>query len=96
MEVLYQEYRERGLTILAVSSDKEGASLVSGFIDRLGVSFPVLLDPEGKVATAYGARNLPVSFLLDPQGQVIAAAEGARDWASPEAQSTIGELLDQQ
>ncbi len=93
MEALFQEYRSRGLTVVAVSSDKEGAALVSGFVGKLGVTFPILLDPDGKISAVYGASSLPMSFILDSNGRVVAAAQGARDWASPQARSTIGELL---
>lgn len=93
MEVLHQRFKDRGFVVVAISSDKEGASIVQGFIDKLDVSFPILLDPDGRVARAYGAKNLPVSFLLDRQGQVIAAAQGARDWASKEALTTVNELV---
>ena len=93
LDVLYQRYRHRGFAVLAVSSDQEGARVVQGFIEKLGVSFPSLLDPDGRVSSAYGAKNLPLSFLLDRQGNVIAAAQGARDWASPEALSTLEEII---
>jgi len=93
MQTLYEAFRERGLVVVAISSDEGGASVVDGFIRKLGVRFPVLLDPDRRVAGAYGAKNLPVTFLLDPQGRVIAAAQGARDWASPQARSAISGLL---
>ena len=93
MEALHRDYGERGLSVVAVSSDEEGAAVVAGFVEKLGVTFPILLDPDGAIAAAYGARNLPVTFLLDRDGKVVAAAQGARDWASPEARSTIAEHL---
>ena len=93
MEVLFRAYRERGFTVIAVSSDEDGAAAVAPFVGRLGVTFPVLLDPGGAIAARYGARNLPVSFLLDAEGRVVAAAQGARDWASKEARDVIAERL---
>jgi peroxiredoxin len=93
MDALYRDYRDRGLVVVAISSDREGAAVVQDFVERLGVSFPVLLDPQGAVAAQYGARNLPVSFVLDPGGRVVAAAQGARDWNAPEARSVIDEIL---
>ncbi len=93
MEALHQAYRTRGFTVLAVSSDADGARAVAPFVEKLGVTFPVLLDPSGEVAARYGARNLPVSFLLDAEGRVVAAAQGARDWASPQAREVVAERL---
>jgi len=93
MDLLYQRLRDRGFVVIAISSDKEGAPVVGSFVDKLGTSFPILLDPDGQVSRAYGAKNLPVSFLLDRDGRVIAAAQGARDWASTQALSVLEELV---
>jgi peroxiredoxin len=93
MEKLYQHFKDRGFVVVAVSSDKEGEDLVAPFIDKLGVTFPILLDTTGEISSRYGAKTLPISFLLDREGKVIAAAQGARDWASEEAISTLDELI---
>ena len=93
MENIYQRYRERGFVVLAVSGDKEGAGVVAGFIDQVGVTFPVLLDPDLAVSRMYGATNLPLSLLLNREGKVIAGAQGERAWDSEEALSVLDELL---
>ena len=96
MDALYTQFRVRGFEVVAISSDKEGAEIVQGFVDKLGVEFKILLDPDGSVSASYGAKNLPVSFLLNRQGKVIAAAQGSRDWASTEAQSVMDEIIQEQ
>ena len=93
LEQLFQRYRERGFVVVAVSSDVEGRSIVQPFIENLGVTFPVLLDPDGKVSATYGAKSLPVSFLLDRNGRVVAAAEGAREWYSESAIEALDEII---
>ncbi len=94
METVYQKYKEKGFTILAISSDEGGKSDVQPFIDKLGVSFPILIDANKAVSKEYGAINLPLSFLLDREGRVIAGSEGARDWASEAAISVLDELIE--
>jgi peroxiredoxin len=93
MDALYKHFKARNFVVLAISSDKEGASIVKAFIDKLRVSFPIALDPDGRIASVYGARNLPMSILVNPEGRVEAAAQGARDWASKEAFEIIDERL---
>ena len=82
-----------GFVVVAISSDVEGRSIVQPFIESLGVTFPVLLDPDGQVSAAYGAKSLPVSFLLDRDVRVVAAAQGAREWFSEAALSTLDEMI---
>ena len=93
MEQLYQQFKAQGFTVVAVSTDKEGAAQVTPFVERLKVTFPILLDPDSALSKKYGARDLPSSFLINGKGQVIAAAKGERDWFSPGARSYLAELL---
>jgi cytochrome c biogenesis protein CcmG/thiol:disulfide interchange protein DsbE len=69
LEAYYREHKEDGFVVLAVN-DEESASTVANFIQAQGFTFPVLLDPEGKVMSQYGVRGLPTSFLIDRNGMV--------------------------
>ena len=79
MQVIHDRYAEHGFQVVAISSDEEAASLVGQFVKEVDVSFPILLDSDRRVSTSYGATSLPISFILDADGQVVAAAQGARD-----------------
>lgn len=93
MEKLYQAYRGRGLVILAISGDRTGQSTVEGFVQEVGVTFPILLDPANEVFAQYGVRGLPTSYLLDRQGRIVSAEAGARDWNSQVARQVVDALL---
>lgn len=94
LEKLQQRMQSRGLVVIGVATDTEGATQVAPFVRKLQLSFPILLDSENTVSQQYGARDLPATFLLDPAGKVIAAAKGAREWFSDEALSYLQEVLD--
>ena len=93
METAYQHFKDRGFAVVAISSDEEGESTVAPFIEKLGVTFPILLDTDKAVSTVYGAKNLPLSFILNRNGEVIAGAVGERNWASEEAISVLDEMI---
>lgn len=93
MEKLYQAFRERGLVVLGVSLDEEGAAKVEPFVRMVGVTFPIVLDTASRVSGIYGARELPSSFLIDSGGGVFAAAKGELDWFSEAARSYFNEKL---
>ena len=76
-----------------MASDAEGVEAVMPFVSDLKVTFPVLLDSRSQVSTAYGARELPSSFLIDRHGRVVAAAKGAREWDSDGAVAYLRERL---
>lgn len=93
MEKLYQAYRDRGLVILAISGDRTGRQVVDSFVEELGLTFLILLDPAGEVFAQYGVRGLPTSFLVDRQGRIVSAEAGARDWNSQVARRVVEALL---
>lgn len=62
--------------VLAVNVGEEEATIRS-FLDENDVSnLTVLLDRDMVAGDAWGARGLPMTFLLDPEGQVLAAQAG--------------------
>lgn len=93
MEKLYQAYRDRGLVILAISSDVGGKPVVEPYVQERGLTLPILLDPEGEVFSQYGVRGLPTSYLLDRRGKVFSADVGARDWSGKVARQVVERLL---
>ena len=94
MERLYQEFKGKGLEIVAVNvKDKRPDALA--FYRKLQLTYPVVLDPEGEVGLLYGAFGLPVSYLIDRKGVVLARLWGPSDWYSPAARSLIRSLVEQ-
>lgn len=91
MERLYQRYRGRPFTIVAISIDKNVAA-VAPFVGTYRLTFPVGLDPQSEVADKYGIRALPTSYLIDRTGSVVAVALGPRDWDSVAAHAVVESL----
>jgi DsbE subfamily thiol:disulfide oxidoreductase len=95
MERLYQEFRGKGLEIVGVNvKDKRSDALA--FVKKLRVTYPIVLDPDGQVGLLYGAFGMPLSYLIDRNGTVLARLFGPADWYSPEARALIKTLVEQQ
>ena len=93
MERLYQRYRDRDFTILAISIDTQGAGAVAQFVRTFQLTFPIGLDPKMEVADRYTVRALPTTFLIDKSGGTVGVAMGPRDWDSRAAHAAIDSLL---
>ncbi len=94
MEALYREMHSHGLEIVAVSVDAQGIEVTKPFQEAMGLTFPILHDPEYEVGLAYGARTLPISYVIDRKGIIQHRVFGARDWNGQEAKKMIQALLD--
>jgi peroxiredoxin len=64
------------LVILAVSVEESPAT-VERFMDREGLSLPVLLDSKGKVSGAYRVRGIPTTFFIDRDGVIVDIFSGS-------------------
>lgn len=64
-----------GVTVLAVNSG-EGPDTVGAFVETLGLSLPVLLDPEGGLLGRFGVIGLPTTAFVGPDGTVYAVHTG--------------------
>jgi peroxiredoxin len=69
LQPVYARLRGRGLEILAVNVAQD-RDTVRRFVEPLNIAYPVLLDPDGATARAYGVKALPITFLVDAQGVV--------------------------
>lgn len=71
IQAVYEEYRERGLEILAVNTtyqDRERDA--AAFVQQFGLTFPVPLDRSGSVSRQYQLRALPTTFFVDRAGVI--------------------------
>ena len=93
MEQLYHTFPRGEFEILAVSTDPQGVAVTRPFQREMGFTFPILHDSEYRVGLTYGARTLPMTFMVDRQGVVRQKIFGARDWDSPEARDLIRTLM---
>jgi len=69
MDKQYQKVKDQGLQILAVNIG-ESDFAVQKFIDRLGLTFPVLIDNNKSVMETYNINPLPTTFLINPEGKI--------------------------
>lgn len=93
MEQLYRTFPRREFEILAISTDPQGVVVTRPFQQEIGVTFPILHDPDMRIGLTYGARSLPMTVMLDRRGVVRQKIFGARDWDSPEARELIQRLM---
>ncbi len=81
------------IVILPLSSDRAGAAAVRKFYEEKGIAgLPILLDPKGDAARAFGSRGIPTTVLIDARGRERARLEGGADWADPAAVAAVKEL----
>jgi thiol-disulfide isomerase/thioredoxin len=89
---LQETLRGRPFELLAVNYGQP-ASQVAAFVRKQGWTVPVLLDRDKQAAEAWGAKGLPMTFLVDARGRVRYFAFGERDWSDGESLRMVEKLL---
>jgi thiol-disulfide isomerase/thioredoxin len=85
---------ERGLQVLALSADREGASVVREFYDKNNIRhLPVAIDKLSRVARAVGIDGLPTTVLYDSEGREAGRVIGVAEWDTPAALDFLSRCL---
>jgi peroxiredoxin len=92
MERLYRALAGSDFELVAVSVDEDEAA-VSVFADRLGLSFPIVMDPTKEVASAYQTYRFPESLLVGRDGVVVERYVGPKEWDADAYLNRIRRLL---
>ena len=93
MERLYQEFKGKNFTILAVAVKDRKQDAIK-FVKELKITYPIALDPEGEVGMLYGAWGLPATYLVGPKGEGLARGWGPAEWYGSNAKKLIKDLVD--
>ncbi len=72
----YETYHNRGFTVLAINAS-ESSEAVRAFVNRMGLTFPVVLDPQSLIQRQFLVDSFPTSLFIDPSGVLYASHGGA-------------------
>ena len=92
VEILYKRFKDKGLEILAVNC-QENQEDVLAFMANYGLTFPALLDEDGRVSGAYGIQAIPTTFLINRDGRIILRLVGSINWDTEKIHAAIESLL---
>lgn len=67
---LQAQYKDKGFTVLGVDIG-ESARKVTGFAEKNGMNYPIVLDKTHKVAESYGVVGIPTSYLVASDGRIL-------------------------
>ena len=71
----------------------ENKERVNAFFKRVHVSYPVLLDENGRESAAWHVLIFPSTFVIGPDGNFAYGVNGGIEWDSKEVISTLSGLL---
>ncbi|MEJ2359948.1 MAG: TlpA disulfide reductase family protein [Gammaproteobacteria bacterium] len=95
MQQLADHFKGKAFTILGVNM-AEDASAVTQFIrKRVHVSFPIVLDKDGKALKAWHVFAFPTTYIIDKHGRIRYALFGGIDWNTPAIRHKLAALINE-
>ncbi len=83
------------LTILAISEDRQGETVVAPFLQKNGIQhLAIFLDPKSAATNDLGAQGLPSSYLIARDGTIVGKEEGGAPWDDPAMIAKLQPYLD--
>ena len=78
MQKLEQQYRDRGVVVLAINW-RDTAAVIKEYFDEQKFPFQPLQQKDEEVSQAYGVRTYPTNYIITPDGRIAAAMVGFKE-----------------
>lgn len=94
LEALAQDFADRDFAVVTVATGPNAPPAVDRFFEEIGVTtLPKYLDPRATLGRSAGVLGLPVSVILNREGEEVARLTGTADWASESARAIVSAML---
>lgn len=88
------DYGRKGVLFVAVHSDRwETEDDIRAHAARFGHAFPIIRDPDGRLAKLLNARRTPEVFLMDGEGKLRYHGRIAAKIGTPDLRNALDALL---
>jgi thiol-disulfide isomerase/thioredoxin len=82
------------LAVVPVATGRNAVEGIARFYDEAGITrLPILRDPKSDLARKMGVMGLPVTVILNPEGQEVARLIGDAEWDSAHAETILKALM---
>lgn len=81
------------IAVVPVATGRNAVAGIERFFAEAGIkTLPMLRDPKSELARAMGVLGLPVTVILNPDGQEVARLIGDAEWDSDSAKAVLTAL----
>ncbi|MGR3503023.1 TlpA family protein disulfide reductase [Pseudaestuariivita sp.] len=94
LSVLQEAYGGDSFEVVTIATGRNPPQAMKDFFEEIGVdNLPLHRDPGQRLARQMAVLGLPITVILDPEGNEIARLRGDADWASDSARAIVAHLI---
>jgi thiol-disulfide isomerase/thioredoxin len=80
--------------VVTIATGRNPPQAMQRFFEEIGVdNLPLHMDPKQALARDMAVMGLPITVILNPEGQEIARMRGDADWSSDSAKAIVSALI---
>lgn len=92
IQSLYEKVGSDKIAFVMLSVDQGGMGKVKKFVDRKGFTFPVYM-PSGPLPQEFYSQAIPTTFIISPEGKIVARQEGMAEYDTPEVREFLQSMV---
>jgi thiol-disulfide isomerase/thioredoxin len=81
---LHQAYKSKGLEVIAVNLDSDPPAVVPKTSAKYGMSFPVYMDVDSRLADFFNIQAIPLTVIIDAHRKILMIENEGVDWNGSE------------
>ena len=90
---LAARFEGKGVQVVTVATGRNAPQAMTRFFDEIGVdNLPLHRDPRQQLARQMAVLGLPITVILNPEGQEVARLRGDAEWDSDSAVAILEAL----
>jgi thiol-disulfide isomerase/thioredoxin len=94
LSALQAELGGDAFEVVTIATGRNPPQAMQRFFEEIGVdNLPLHMDPKQALARDMAVMGLPITVILNPEGQEIARMRGDADWSSDSAKAIVSALI---
>ena len=94
LNALQADYQGDDFDVVTIATGRNDLTGIKKFFEETDVDvLPILLDPRSKLSRDMAVLGLPVTVIIDPEGNEIARMRGDAEWAGESGRAIIEALI---
>ena len=95
LQAIFEKYRNEGFTILGINQDTpRSLAKVKSFVSSLGITFPIITDPNQEIFQIFNGQSIPLSVLYGTGGEVLYSHVGYLPGDEVELEEEVKKAMD--
>ncbi|MBC5773082.1 TlpA family protein disulfide reductase [Pontibacter sp. KCTC 32443] len=92
IQSLYEKVGSDKIAFVMLSVDEAVMEKVKKFINKKGYTFPVYM-PASQFPKEFYSNSIPTTFIISPEGKIVAKQEGMADYDTKEVQDFLQSIV---